>query len=252
MKALKILLLILGLAIISPITSEAQYFIASYGVEHNWYLPDYVYQTVEWEYPGYVIAHAHRFSHHGRPYINLVLRRGNKYMEVRFNHHGHIVKRIRHHQFPLVGHVCGLHCGYHRTYYVRYPSVHRHHHHSHMAYGHKKQVHHSVYKSSPDYHHKKKVEPRRRQHNGTLSHHQPANTKVHKGHRSQGNVVRHNPPASNQTREQVRTPAYRTTRSTDTMVRRSTSNSSEKSNNQRGAQQKTKYSARNSGRGGRN
>lgn len=112
--------------------AQAQYYYTSYGYAHDWYMPQYVHQTIYNNYYGYEIAHVQRYNRHGFTNFNVLLHRNGWFVEVRVDGHGHIYKTIRHrYNNPLMVHNCSHHCGYHQTYYTSYyPKYHTVHHHN--------------------------------------------------------------------------------------------------------------------------
>jgi hypothetical protein len=126
MKKLRYIGLIAGLIILFNSNSNAQYYYTSYGNAQDWYLPGYVHSTLYDNYYGFEIAHVQRLHKHGHQNYNVLLHRNGWFVELRFDHHGHIYKTIRHrNNYPLISHNCTHHCGYHKTYYqTYYPKYH--------------------------------------------------------------------------------------------------------------------------------
>ncbi len=136
---MKKLLIISALLLGGLVTrSEAQHFVASFGIEHSWGVPDYVTHTVYDRFYNYDWVHANRVYHGGGYYsFNVLLQRGNTFLEVNFNDHGHYRVVNRYNHYPLAGHVCGDFCGYHEYYYNTYYNIcHSHNHwgHNHVIY----------------------------------------------------------------------------------------------------------------------
>lgn len=118
--------------------SNAQHFIASFGVERHWGVPDYVTHIVYDRYYNYDWVHARRmYAPNGSLYFNVLLQRGNRFVEVNINNHGHYNVVNRYNYYPLAGHICGDFCGYHEYYYNTYNNIcHSHNHwgHNHIVY----------------------------------------------------------------------------------------------------------------------
>jgi len=111
----------MGLIILLSTNTKAQYYYTSYGYTQDWYLPNNIQYSITDHYYGYDIAHVRRYTRHGHPNFNVLLHRNGWFVELRFDHHGHIYKTIRHRwHYPLTSHICTAHCGYHHTYYTTY------------------------------------------------------------------------------------------------------------------------------------
>lgn len=132
MKKIRSIGMIIGLIILISAAAQAQYYYTSYGYAQDWYMPQYVHQTIYNNYNGYEIAHVQRYNRHGYTNFNVLLHRNGWFVEVRVDGHGHIYKTIRHrYNNPLMVHNCSHHCGYHKTYYTSYyPKYHTVHHHN--------------------------------------------------------------------------------------------------------------------------
>lgn len=123
-------------------TASAQTFIASFGVQQEWGVPLRVSHYIEDHFYGYNWVHARKVVHHGSINFEVILQRGNVYLEVTFNPFGHIHRTVRRDYYPLYGHVCSNHCGYHSNYYnAYYVSINRHRHHSYVKYYHRPKGH---------------------------------------------------------------------------------------------------------------
>ncbi len=136
---MKKLLVISAILLAASVTkSEAQYFVASYGVQHQWGVPDYVTHMVYDRFHNYDWVHTSRI-HHGAGHVsfNILLQRGNRFLEVNVNNHGYTQVINRYNYYPMGGHVCGDFCGYHEYYYDTYYNIchsHNHYGHNHIAY----------------------------------------------------------------------------------------------------------------------
>ncbi len=134
----KILIISALLFMASMTQSKAQHFVASYGVQHQWGVPSYVTQVVYDRYYNYDWVHANRVNHGGGFFsFNVLLQRGNRFVEVNVDNHGYTQVINRYNSYPLMGHVCGDFCGFHEYYYNSYYNIcHSHNHwgHNHVAY----------------------------------------------------------------------------------------------------------------------
>ena len=159
MKKIGYIGLILGIIFIFNSESKAQYFYSSYGYAQDWHVPQFIHHSVYDNYYGFEIAHVKRYKRHGYRNYNVLLHRNGWFVELRFDHHGHIYRTIRHKRnYPLMSHSCNHYCGYHKNYYkAYYPKYH----HNHYGHGHhyKKvyvETHHygnGYHKNSKKYHH---------------------------------------------------------------------------------------------------
>lgn len=107
-------------------TANAQIFIASFGVQHNWGVPHRVSHYINDNYYDYNWVHARRLELHGNVTFEVVLQRGNIFLEVTLDPFGHVYKTVRRDYSPLYAHECGNHCGYHSNYYNAYYSTFNH------------------------------------------------------------------------------------------------------------------------------
>lgn len=136
---MKKLLIISALLFIASVTqSKGQHFVASFGVQHQWGVPSYVTQVVYNRYNNYDWVHANRVNHGGGYFsFNVLLQRGNRFIEVNVNDNGYARIINRYNSYPLMGHVCGDFCGFHEYYYNAYYNIcHSHNHwgHNHVVY----------------------------------------------------------------------------------------------------------------------
>jgi len=131
-----ILLIAIGAFFISS-KSEAQHFIASFGTQHHWNVPQRVSYTVSHDYYGYNWVHAKRIVRGGNIYFDVLLQRGDVFVEVNIGARGRIFGRTYFNNYPLRQHVCNSYCGFHSNYYNTYRatcSSHYHHGHNHVVY----------------------------------------------------------------------------------------------------------------------
>jgi len=131
-----ILLIAVGAFFISS-KSYGQQFVASFGITHGWNMPQTVYRTINYDYYGYDIVHASRIINRGRTTFDLVLQRGDVFVEVHLGARGRVIGRTFFDYYPLRAHVCNNYCGFHRTYYNTYRTVCRsshHYGHNHVVY----------------------------------------------------------------------------------------------------------------------
>ena len=116
-NAMKKLILIITLMTAVSFSGNSQRFYASFGVQHNWGVPLYVSNVVYDNYYGYDWVHATRVVNNGRPFYDIVLQRGNLFLEVRIGRQG-FIRRTRHWDaYPFVDHVCSDACGFHGGFY---------------------------------------------------------------------------------------------------------------------------------------
>lgn len=157
----KIVLLIAMGAFFLSTKSQAQQFVASFGTYHHWGIPDRIHHTLAYDFYNYDIVHVNRVSRGGYLFFDILLQRGNVFVEVNIGRYGRIVGRTFFDRYPLYNHVCSGHCGYHATYYNINRNVcssHNHHGHNHVnvynninhgnAYGHHKKGYKKHYKSN--------------------------------------------------------------------------------------------------------
>jgi len=131
-----ILLLAVGAFFLSS-KSNGQQFVASFGVTHSWNIPQPVYHSINHDFYGYNVVHASRIINRGHTTFDLILQRGDVFVEVHLGAGGRIVGRTYFDYYPLRTHVCNSYCGFHRTYYNTYRTVcsSRHNHgHNHIVY----------------------------------------------------------------------------------------------------------------------
>lgn len=137
----KITLIVALIAGIS-FNSNAQHFIASFGIEHSWDIPVHVSHVIYDDYYGYDWVHATRVRRHGRMFFDVVLQRGDVFVELHIGSGGRIYRTRHWDYYPFHDHVCSYTCGYHPAYYRTYYNAchsHRHHGHNHVIY--RKNVH---------------------------------------------------------------------------------------------------------------
>lgn len=200
MKKIKNIGLILGLIILFSSNSNAQYFYTSYGYAQNWYLPAYVEYSIQDNYFGYDIAHVQRYTHHGHTNFNVLLHRNGWFVEIRFDHYGHIYRTIRHNYYPLISHRCTNYCGYHHTYYkTYYPTYH----HKHYVHKHRKTVyvntHNQHHKNHNNYYTNVHVEKQQKQQNHYRSNQQ-------RSRQTQNNVNNRNNSSNHRSNSVIRQP----------------------------------------------
>jgi hypothetical protein len=134
---MKKILLFIGFVVGISLSVNAQYFTTSYGLQLNWGIPSRVENVIHHDYYGYDWVHASRVSRVGFDYFDVVLRRGDIYIEVSVRNDGFITRRSAIMDYPLYEHVCGSSCGYHNTYYTSYNNgcnSHSHSGHNHVVY----------------------------------------------------------------------------------------------------------------------
>ncbi|MDX1627806.1 MAG: hypothetical protein R3345_03850 [Fulvivirga sp.] len=132
-----VLLFALSAFFISHKDVKAQHFIASFGSYHHWDVTSDIRYSIAHNYYGYDWVHANRIVRGGHVYFDVLLQRGDVFVEVNVGVNGRIYGRTFFDAYPLRNHVCSGHCGYHRTYYSTYRvacSSHHHHGHNHIVY----------------------------------------------------------------------------------------------------------------------
>ncbi|UII27047.1 hypothetical protein LVD15_01020 [Fulvivirga maritima] len=128
----KLLLIAVLMTGVSLHSSQAQRFIASFGVQHSWGVPTVVSHVVYDNYHGYEWVHTKRHYLHGQLFFDVVLQQSNYFIELRVDNFGHVVRREYVDYYPLHDHICGSYCGYYSNYYnSHYSACHDHHHHGH-------------------------------------------------------------------------------------------------------------------------
>ncbi|MEQ8924899.1 MAG: hypothetical protein RLO81_03745 [Fulvivirga sp.] len=153
---MKKLVFTLALAVGLSSIVNAQYFVTSFGVELGWNLPNRVHNVVYNNYYGYDIVHASRVSNFGVRYFEIILQRGDVFVEVSVRNDGWINRRVVRYNYPLVNHVCGSVCGFHSNYYTTYYNhcnSHFHNGHNHVVYVNNRRPQH-VHDNSPGKGHK--------------------------------------------------------------------------------------------------
>lgn len=131
-----VLLSVLGVIFLVA-KSDAQRFVASFGVTHQWGMPYEVYHTLEHDFWGYDVVHASRISNRRADYFEVVLQRGDVFVRVNVGFGGQIMRTVTSYNYPLVNHICTDYCGFHSDFYNRNNQVCRsnhHHGHNHVVY----------------------------------------------------------------------------------------------------------------------
>jgi hypothetical protein len=100
--------------------SDAQHFsfVTSTGHQHNWGIPQAVYQTIDYDFHGYQWVHASQVLRHGYTFYDVTLVRGNTFVQLEMGHHGEIFSQSYTRSFPFDNHVCGHQCGFHDNFYT--------------------------------------------------------------------------------------------------------------------------------------
>ena len=187
MKRITLLVALIGAV---SFKGNTQHFIASFGIESSWDIPVHVSHVVYDDYYGYEWVHATRVVRRGSLFFEVVLQRGNVFVELHIGPHGHVYRTRHWDHYPFHDHVCSHTCGYHPTYYrTYYNACHSHHHrgHNHVVY--RRNVH--VRKNVHVHNHHKTVVVNKH-------YHSDANRRVHRRthrHRvDQGRVQRRSQP----------------------------------------------------------
>ena len=142
-------LLSILLAILFLPKSNAQHFsfVTSFGVTQSWGMPYEVVHAIEHDYWGYDVVHTSRINQHGKLFFDVLLQRGDVFVNVSIGRYGRIYNRVITYDYPFYNHVCNNFCGYHSNFYRRNVVAcgsHHHHGHNHVTY-----VRHHNYYSHP-------------------------------------------------------------------------------------------------------
>lgn len=132
----KILLILTILAGVS-LESEGQHFVTSFGVTQSWSVPACVNHVVYDNYYGYEWVHTSRINQRGRVFFNVLLQRGDTFVELNIGNRGRIYRTRYLDYYPFNDHVCNNVCGYNSVYYdSHYNACNSHHHrgHNHVVY----------------------------------------------------------------------------------------------------------------------
>lgn len=182
----------LFLMILFMSTANAQTFIASFGVQHNWGVPHRVSHYIDDHYYDYNWVHVRKVEHHGSVNFEIVLQRGNIFLEVTLDPFGHVYKTVRREHSPLYAHECASHCGYHSNYYKAYlVTLNRHsHYYGRVNHFHKpKRYAYGRYNNSNNYHvnhYTKGYKNEHRKEHKTLNGKSPHNGESYDGNRGNG------------------------------------------------------------------
>ncbi|MTI21365.1 hypothetical protein E1176_10070 [Fulvivirga sp. RKSG066] len=133
----KIILLIAIGAFFLSSESKAQHFVASFGVHHQWNVPQRIFHAVDYHYYDYDWVHARRIVRGGRVSFDVILQRGDVFVELNVGARGRIFGRTFFDYYPLYEHVCGNYCGFHQAYYRSHRvacNSHIHRGHNHVVY----------------------------------------------------------------------------------------------------------------------
>lgn len=153
----KILLSIFAIICIAYV-SNAQSFIASFGVEHNWGVPHRVSHYINNNYYDYNWVHAKRVINHGSYNFDVVLQRGDIFLEISLDPFGNVYRTTRRDYYPLYEHICDSYCGYHTNYYqANYYTCNSHSHsgHNHVNYYNRPKGYAYGYYKNQKHHHNK-------------------------------------------------------------------------------------------------
>ncbi len=134
---MKKILLSFGLVALLSLAVKAQHFVTSFGVELGWNIPNRVTTVIHHDFYDYHMVHVTRSRRFGASFFDIILQRGNVFVEVSVRNDGFIYSSATRFDYPLVNHVCGHGCGYHSGYYAAYYntcSSHHHHGHNHIMY----------------------------------------------------------------------------------------------------------------------
>lgn len=131
------MLSLLGMLLLFPKSSNAQHLITSFGASHSWHMPAPVYHSMNDHYYGYDLVHAQRIFQRNQTFFEVVLNRGDVFVNVQVGPRGRVYQERVSYDYPLNGHTCSTHCGYHDAYYRSHAvACHGHHHrgHNHVVY----------------------------------------------------------------------------------------------------------------------
>ncbi|TRX58299.1 hypothetical protein FNH22_14670 [Fulvivirga sp. M361] len=153
----RITLIVVALITGVSFQSPAQHFIASFGIEHSWGVPVHTRTVIYDSYYDHDWVHTRRVVRHGRVFFDVVLQRGNSFIELHIGSEGHIYNTYYRDYYPLHDHVCSYSCGYHPTYYRSHYNgchSHNHHGHNHVVYRRNVHNHHKTYIVRDHHNHK--------------------------------------------------------------------------------------------------
>ena len=127
--------------------SDAQQwsFVTSFGATQSWAMPVQVVHAIEHDYWGYDIVHTRRIVQRGKLFFDVVLQRGDVFVNVSIGRYGRIYNQVVTYDYPFSNHICNSFCGYHSTFYRRNVVVcnsHHHHGHNHVTYVRRNYNHH--------------------------------------------------------------------------------------------------------------
>jgi hypothetical protein len=134
---MKKILLLIGLVAGVSLGVNAQHFTTSFGFELGWGIPNRVQTVISHDYYDYDMVHASRITRVGIDYFDVVLQRGDVFIQISVRNDGWISRRTVYQDYPLYDHVCSHSCGYHNNYYVAHRNVcssHHHGGHNHVVY----------------------------------------------------------------------------------------------------------------------
>jgi hypothetical protein len=117
MKKSVYITLFIVLASAAGVMAQQVSFVASFGAPRAWDVPPAISHVVYHDYYQYDWVHASRHAHHGHWNYNIILQRGNSFVELNLNRFGHVKSMRTFNHYPLAGHVCSGQCGYHSYYY---------------------------------------------------------------------------------------------------------------------------------------
>ena len=163
----RITLLVVFITAIS-FKGNTQHFIASFGIESSWDIPVHVSHVVHDNYYGYEWVHATRVVRRGSLFFEVLLQRGDVFVEVHIGPRGHVYRTRHWDYYPFHDHVCSHRCGYHPVYYRTYYTTCRsHHHHGHNHVVYRKNIH--VQKNVQVHNHHKTVVVNKHHHTNSSS-----------------------------------------------------------------------------------
>ncbi|MFT6867709.1 MAG: hypothetical protein ACJA08_002553 [Cyclobacteriaceae bacterium] len=114
----KSILLSIFIAFTSISAINAQHFVSSCGVIQSFQMPHEVYNSVNYHYHGYDVIHSSMVRGRQASYFQIVLQRGNTFVQLNVDSRGRINQRMVQNYNPIAQHICNNGCGYNANYYV--------------------------------------------------------------------------------------------------------------------------------------
>lgn len=99
--------------------AKAQHFqiVASVGTTQHWAVPNAILYEIDYYYPYHQIVHINRIRRGRFFHFNVLLENYGHFVELNFGRHAQIIQARQVLSYPLVQHVCNIHCGFHGDFY---------------------------------------------------------------------------------------------------------------------------------------